>query len=377
MSPPPSTTRVIELTPAGRAAVAVLLVAGPEAVEIVDKCVHRRDDRKLREFPVDRVLVGRWGSPGGEELLVCRRSEDRVEIHCHGGAAAIREVIDRLCERGCEPIRWQDWLQETAADPIRAAAQVALAEAPTARTAAVLLDQFDGALADALRAALDAVAASDWQTATATLDAVLGQRGVGLHLTTPWRVVLAGRPNVGKSSLMNALVGFQRAIVCDLPGTTRDVVTAVTAIDGWPIQLADTAGLRETRDEIESAGVERAAAAVGDADLVLLVDDAWGDGEIVVPTRVPLLRVLNKIDLLPASPALAKRRFGVRTSVETGAGIAELVAAVGAALVPTPPAAGAAVPFTAEQVKCFQAALAAARQRDAAAVLSSLRPLVG
>ncbi len=377
MSPPPSTTRAIDLTPAGRAAVAVVLVAGPEAVEIVDRCVHRGDGRKLREFPLNRVLVGRWGSPGGEELLVCRRSKDRVEIHCHGGAAAIRAVIDRLCELGCQLIRWQDWLQETAADPIRAAAQVALAAAPTARTAAGLLDQFDGALASALRMALDAVTASDWPMAMATLDAVLAQRGVGLHLTTPWRVVLAGRPNVGKSSLMNALVGFQRAIVCDLPGTTRDVVTAITAIDGWPIQLADTAGLRETRDEIESAGVERATAAVGDADLVLLVDDAWSDGEIAVPARVPLLRVLHKIDLLQALPALSVRRFDVRTSVVTGEGIAELVAAVGAALVPAPPAAGAAVPFTAEQVERLEAAIAAAQRHDAAAVLSSLRPLVG
>ena len=382
MSPPPSTTRVIELTPAGRAAVAVVLVAGPEAVAIVDKCVHRRDDRGLREFPVNRILVGRWGSPGGEELLICRRSADRVEIHCHGGTAAIRGVIDRLRELGCQPIHWQDWLQETAADPICAAAQVALAEAPTARTAAVLLDQFYGALASALRAALDAVAAGDWPTATLALDAILAQRGVGLHLTRPWRVVLAGRPNVGKSSLMNALVGFQRAIVCDLPGTTRDVVTATTAIDGWPIQLADTAGLRETRDEIESAGVERAAAAVGDADLVLLVDDALADDplaqdEIAVPARALVLRVLNKIDLPHALPAAADRRFDVRTSAVTGEGIATLVAAIGTALVPAPPAAGAAVPFMMEQVERLDAALAATRRHDADVALSSLRLLIG
>ena len=87
---------------------------------------------------------------------------------------------------------------------------------------------------------------------------------------------------------MNALVGFQRAIVCDLPGTTRDVVTAATAIDGWPIVLADTAGLRETCDEIESAGVALATAAAADADLILMVDDGQSGDEVrtaIVGTR--------------------------------------------------------------------------------------------
>ena len=168
-------------------------------------------------------------------------------------------MIDRLSERGCEPMRWQDWLRETAADPIRAAAQIALAEAPTARTAAVLLDQFHGALAHVRfercwmppRRRLANGEQRSMRSSPIAAWACISRQ--------PWRVVLAGRPNVGKSSLMNALVGFQRAIVCDLPGTTRDVVTATTAIDGWPIQLADTAGLRETRDEIESAGVDAGA----------------------------------------------------------------------------------------------------------------------
>jgi tRNA modification GTPase len=369
---PPTITRVIELTPTGRAAVAVVLVAGPQAVGVVEDCFHRSDGRRFGELPNNRVLVGQRGSPDGEELLVCRRSEDRVEIHCHGGVAAVRAVIDRLSEQGCQPMRWQDWLLETAADPIRAAAQTALAETPTARTAAVLLDQFHGALANAVRTVVDATRKNDWSTAIATLDAILVHRGVGLHLTTPWRVVLAGRPNVGKSSLMNALVGFQRAIVCDQPGTTRDVVTATTAIDGWPILFADTAGLRDARDEIESAGVARAVAAIGDADLVLLVDDALNDGEIEILSPAPVLRILNKIDQPQVSLAAADRRFDVRTSAVTGEGIAVLVAAIGTSLVSVPPEAGAAVPFTAEQVERLEAALADARHHDAAAVLESL-----
>ena len=87
-------------------------------------------------------------------------------------------------------------------------------------------------------------------------------------------MVIAGPPNVGKSSLINALLGFQRAIVFDLPGTTRDVVTAVTALDGWPVELSDTAGLRSSDDPLELAGIEQAHRQAAAADCLLLVFDA-------------------------------------------------------------------------------------------------------
>ena len=98
-------------------------------------------------------------------------------------------------------------------------------------------------------------------------------RDVGLRLIAGWRVVLAGRPNVGKSRLLNALTGYDRAIVDATPGTTRDVVTARTALDGWPVELADTAGLRPSDDPIEASGVALARARQGEADLVLVVLD--------------------------------------------------------------------------------------------------------
>ena len=97
---------------------------------------------------------------------------------------------------------------------------------------------------------------------------------LGLHLTTPWRVVLTGPPNVGKSSLINALVGRERAIGSAQPGTTRDVVTAVTAVGGWPIELADTAGVRQVVDPLEREGVNRAKRSREHADLVVMVADA-------------------------------------------------------------------------------------------------------
>ena len=97
---------------------------------------------------------------------------------------------------------------------------------------------------------------------------------LGRRLTAPWRVVVAGPPNVGKSSLVNALAGYQRSIVAPTPGTTRDVVTTRLAIDGWPVELADTAGVREATDALETQGVRLAREATAAADLCLWVLDA-------------------------------------------------------------------------------------------------------
>src|SRR5690606_16577637 len=94
-----------------------------------------------------------------------------------------------------------------------------------------------------------------FEEARRRLAALVDRAPLGLHLTRPWHVALAGAPNVGKSSLLNAVLGYGRAIVFDQPGTTRDVLDAVTAIDGWPVRLTDGAGLRESVDALEAAGV--------------------------------------------------------------------------------------------------------------------------
>jgi tRNA modification GTPase len=161
-----------------------------------------------------------------------------------------------------------------------------------------------------------------------------------MHLTTPWRVVIAGPPNVGKSSLLNAIAGYQRAIVSPLPGTTRDVVTITTAINGWPVQFADTAGLRETQDELESAGVALAGAALEQAELVILVSDASV--------------CASQIDC-------SDTRY---VSALTGQGIAELLVAMERMLVPAAPSAGAAVAFTRHQVAGLEAAREAIDRAD-------------
>src|SRR5262249_42285045 len=134
---------------------------------------------------------------------------------------------------------------------------------------------------------------------------LLNRAPLGAHLTQPWRVVIAGPPNVGKSSLINAILGYERAIVFDQPGTTRDVVTAATALDGWPVELADTAGLPAGVDPLDRAGIERETAQADEADCLLLVFDAsqpWThEHELLIERWPSAIVVHNKHDLVDAA----------------------------------------------------------------------------
>ena len=164
---------------------------------------------------------------------------------------------------------------------------------------------------------------------------LLAREQLGRHLTRPWSVVLAGRINVGKSSLLNALAGYGRAIVHPAPGTTRDAVAVTTAVDGWPVELCDTAGLRATGDAIERAGIERARQRLAQADLVVLVADRsvpWSPEDEGLARQYPAaVLVHNKCDL-PASSG--HRPGGISTSALRGQGIDALLTAIGRRLAP-------------------------------------------
>jgi tRNA modification GTPase len=229
----------------------------------------------------------------------------------------------------------------------------------------------------------------EWHAAALGLDEVLAYRELGRHLSTPWRVVIAGPANVGKSSLLNAIAGFQRAIVSPLPGTTRDVVTLTTAVDGWPVQLADTAGFRVPEGPIEAAGIELATSAIAAADLLIRVRDATaiGMGNERSPTSAGAgdhrpIEVLNKIDLIPATnrDALRSSRASgappILTSAVTSEGVSQLIAAIGQALVPRAPTPGTAVPFTPEQLASLELARDAVARRDAAAARQAMQSLL-
>src|SRR5262249_19550483 len=138
---------------------------------------------------------------------------------------------------------------------------------------------------------------ADPEVGTGLLQSLVRACGLGRHLTAPWRIVVAGAPNVGKSSLINALAGYARCVVSATPGTTRDVVTTFLAIAGWPIEVADTAGLRTASENLEEEGIGLARRAMRTADLCLWVLDAsaspvWPD------SRMQTMRfVINKVDL--------------------------------------------------------------------------------
>jgi tRNA modification GTPase len=368
------------LTPAGRGAIAVVLVSGPRAIEAVDAHFIAGNDKRLSTQPLNAIRFGHWSWRDGEEVIACRRTGNSqspvVEIHCHGGHAAAAAIMDDLSGSECTPLAWRDWLQSAANDPIVADAWIALAGAPTERTAAILLDQFHGALSKAIHNVVAEIHQGDIESATRGIVMLLGRAELGQHLTAPWQVVLAGPPNVGKSSLINALLGYTRSIVFDQPGTTRDVVTARTAIDGWPVELADTAGLRSTRDALEAAGVEQATNVLARADLVIFVSDVT-QPNAEVPRELEhaqrRLHLRNKIDLAPDAPPLA----GVcDTSAVTGAGVEALLSRVANMLLPDVPAPGTAVLFTGQQQASLQAAQAVLAANDIAGALSHLQSLL-
>ena len=191
---------------------------------------------------------------------------------------------------------------------------------------------------------------------------------------------MAGRPNVGKSSLINALLGYTRSIVFDQPGTTRDVVTATTAVDGWPIEFSDTAGLREGSEPLEAAGIERARGALAEADLSIVLIDvsvpATDDDRTLLAAFPEAIVVAHKCDLPrwdgPDGWESQVARRWPRVSSKTGEGVDALIRAISARLVPEVPPAGTPVPATARQVSLLRRAGQAAERGDLAGCRQAL-----
>ena len=326
------------LTPTGRGAVAVVELAGPAG--LCDELFTAADGRAASAQPVGRVAFGRWGRAGddtpAEELVLVRTAAGRTEIHCHGGTAAVARVLADLEAAGARTVTWEERTRDDGGE-LAAELAAALAAAPTVRTAGVLLDQAAGTLARGL-------------ADPAAHRAMRGRVEFGRRLTDPWLVVIAGPPNAGKSSLLNRVAGYGRAIVSPVAGTTRDAVGVTVAVDGWPVRLTDTAGLRATADPLEAAGVAKAGELLKTADAVIDVADATAGAAASkaaansFPASARTLRVWNKVDSPDAGPCPAGRR---PVSAATGAGVDGLLADLAALLVPDPPAAGEPVPLTA------------------------------
>lgn len=387
--------RTAMLTAPGRGAVATLVVFGPAATRTVTRLFMPASGHCFLQAPLNRIIHGRWlaqqtdGIPAGpeaattEELIAVRRDQQTVEVHCHGGSAAVDRITHSLIKENCTPVPAEIWLRHHAAHHAAGRlvvdARLELARARTTRTAAILLDQLHGSLSRAVKGALQDLATGNSQAAEQTVNTLLTRAPLGMRLSSPWQIALVGETNVGKSSLINAILGYQRALVRDTPGTTRDVLTEVTAIDGWPVELADMAGIRRAVSQIEQEGVRRARQQATTADLVLLVTDlsrAWTPAheEFMHRLQRPCLLVHNKLDL--ATRPATDRPAGMLTSAREAAGIDNLLAAISRHLVPQPPPPGAAVPFRAHHEAALRKALQALQRGTATAATAELASLL-
>ncbi|MEH1765117.1 MAG: tRNA uridine-5-carboxymethylaminomethyl(34) synthesis GTPase MnmE [Nostoc sp.] len=320
--------------------VGIVRVSGSQAMALAQSLFHA-PGRQVWES--HRILYGYIRHPQTQQLvdeallliMKAPRSytrEDVVEFHCHGGIMAVQQVLQLCLENGARLAQPGEFtlraflngrLDLTQAEGI---ADLVGAKSPQAAQSA--LAGLQGKLAHPIRQlranCLDILAEiearidfeedlppldhkfiiSEIDKIAAEITRLLETKDKGELLRTGLKVAIVGRPNVGKSSLLNAWSRSDRAIVTDLPGTTRDVVESQLVVGGIPVQVLDTAGIRETTDQVEKIGVERSHRAANAADLVLLTIDAstgWTEGDQEIYEKVqhrPLIVVINKIDLL-------------------------------------------------------------------------------
>lgn len=372
-------SRVTRLSSQGRGAVAVISVQGTSSTDHVSQHFVPASRKPLSSFPINRIIFGEWQHADGscEDIVVCRTSENSFELNCHGGAAAANAIVNALISNGAVEQSAEVWVANHERDSIRSEARLALGDARTERAAAILLDQYRGALRREIEGVIEDLRNDRSSRADERLATLLDRGDVGLHLTKPWRVAFAGPPNVGKSSLMNRLLGYARSIVFDQPGTTRDLLSAPAAFEGWSVELTDTAGLRESNDAVEVAGVTRANAFISAADLTILVFDASCDHgqqqQELLAQNPKALRVINKCDL--CDPIANDFDF-LATSATTGTGITDLIDQIVKRLVYRQLNPGDAVPFTRGQIGVIDSAREAVRQRNYLAAITTLESLV-
>ncbi|MBT4865484.1 MAG: GTP-binding protein [Planctomycetaceae bacterium] len=348
------------LTSRGRGAVATVRLVGDFG--LVDApappLFRAANGRPVAQQSVDQTVFGQWGANAdvSEDVVLCRSDKNIIEVHCHGGEAATAAILSDLESRGCEIVTWQHQAEQLGGR-FEAECLEALSHATTTQTADLILEQHAGVL----RREIEGIhnLANDGgpdpnQLIVERLDALLRWADFGLHLSKPWQVVLAGRPNVGKSSLINALVGFSRSIVYDQPGTTRDVVTAETAIEGWPVQFSDTAGLRDGGDAVEMAGIERTRETLAEADCCILLFDTSRaphvDDRQLLTEWPDAIHVAHKCDL-PNVWDSAELESALPVSSVTGVGLEELAGRIIARLIPIVPTTGTPVPICQRQVE--------------------------
>jgi tRNA modification GTPase len=361
------------LTPRSRGAVATLRFEGP--AEALAAFFTPANGKPLQSQVINRVIFGHWGREIPEEVVLCRTAENVAEIHCHGGEAAAGRILSDLQSLGCQKELWPEMLKRTKGT-FQSEWIQSLSKATTARTAGILLRQGEHFPA-AVRQLQEL--ARDQSPCIEPIQELLKWAEIGRHLAAPWEIVLGGAPNVGKSSLINALVGFARSIVYDQPGTTRDVVTAETAFEGWPIRFADTAGLRQGAEPLEAEGIERAKRRLWGANCQILLRDVsqpLTETDRELREEFPkALVIAHKCDLA-FHPQAELPAEAIRVSSVTGEGVELLAKKLIERLIPVVPPRDQAIPFTTRQIELLEKALQAAQRQDPESIRSILQHLL-
>ena len=361
-------------------AIGIVRVSGEGCFALCDKVFRAANSRPFSGQPSHKMVFGEMLDGQGRVIdqgLAVRfpgphsyTGEDSAEFHCHGSPVVLRELLSALFAAGARQAKAGEFTQRAflngRLDLTQAEAVIDLIDAETAAAARNAAAQLDGGLRRVLEPIQDALlditsrfyavvdypdediedvrpeqVAEALSSAEGQLTALLATCQRGKVLKSGVRTAIVGRPNAGKSSLLNALAGYERAIVTDIPGTTRDTVEESVLCGGVLLRLIDTAGIRDTEDIVEQKGVERSRQAITSADLVLAVVDGTekptGVGEIFrLAAECPhWIAVYTKRDLAPpymvlaSSPApAAPPAASVSLSSVTGEGLDKLEKAV-------------------------------------------------
>lgn len=353
-------------TPLGEGGIGIVRLSGPESVAILEKIFHRARGEGLESYrlhyghiidphtgeEVDEVLVSYMMAPHSYTR------QDVVEINCHGGIVPLRRVLELVLRYGARLAHPGEMTSRAfllgRIDLTQAEAVLDIVRAKTGAGLRAAVNQLGGWLSEEIRqvraelvdvlAYLEATIdfeedeiperdiSESLKRAREKVEALLTSADQGIIYRQGVRVAIVGRPNVGKSSLLNALLKTSRAIVAPIPGTTRDTVEESCNLQGVPISLIDTAGIAEGKDLVERLGVERSHEALQRADLTLMVVDGSEplqeeDREIAsLLNGKPSLLVINKNDLpqVASIDGLLPQRRSIRLSALTGEGLAKL-----------------------------------------------------
>ncbi|MFC4768467.1 tRNA uridine-5-carboxymethylaminomethyl(34) synthesis GTPase MnmE [Effusibacillus consociatus] len=360
-------------TALGEGSVGIVRVSGPDSIQIVDKIFQSKtnlEEAKTHTLHYGYIIDPKTQERVDEVLVALMRSprsyttEDVVEIHCHGGIVVVQRVLQLVLIAGARLAEPGEFTKRAflngRIDLSQAEAVIDLIRSKTDESMKLALKQVEGRLSDKIRTLRhtmiellahievtidypehdveDVAVRRIIKVGSEAVDEIhrlLETARTGRVLREGIRTVIIGKPNVGKSSLLNALSRTERAIVTDIPGTTRDILEEQISIRGIPLQIIDTAGIRETQDVVERIGVERSRSALEEADLVLFMLDAsreLTDTDRELLTKVqgkPTIIILNKLDLPRAIRAeditnVVSGAAVVEMSVKEGKGIEEL-----------------------------------------------------